>query len=90
MSSAKFPTVTPESVTKVLDELTKLYRDTGKILFLDETLITTGIPTPNPLDIHIEFLPVPGPPVFDMPQVDRTNFVLEKVQVNSCSKSRNF
>lgn len=90
MSFAKFLTVTPESVTKALDELTKMYRDTGKILFLDEMLMTSGIPTPNPLDIHIEFLPVPGPPVFDMPQVDRNNFVLEKVQVGSCFKSRNF
>lgn len=79
-----------DTLGSVLHDLFKIYSDEGKILFWDEMRVGYEMPAPNPLDIHITWTPEPVPPVFDMPHVDRNDFVLGKVQLDSCFKSRDF
>lgn len=76
-----------KKVDEYISYLRELYQvDNSSLLVLDDMFNGYIIPEFPPLDIGIVEIPSLVPPVFDMPEVNKDNFVLEKVELSSCVK----
>lgn len=76
-----------KKVDDYISYLRELYQvDNSTLLVLDEMFNGYIIPEFPLLDIGIVEIPSLVPPVFDMPEVNKDDFVLEKVELSSCVK----